>query len=122
MLSVSVRREIKRIAGGAPVIEAGSAPAVSLLIPEPTPSALKKFASLARKYWALVLLAILTPGGLATACAKTNPIAVFFINFVAVIPSAHLNSQALHRIRALLGDIKGALIYMTFRYYLPTSR
>lgn len=63
--------------------------------------------------WVNVLL-IFVPAGIAVAAAGLNPIIIFALNAVAIIPLAGLLSHATECVASRLGDTIGALINVTF--------
>jgi hypothetical protein len=62
------------------------------------------------------LLLITVPAGFALYYTNANPIAVFFVNFVAIIPMSGLLGGAMDELRVRTGDVVGALVYMSFGY------
>lgn len=62
------------------------------------------------------LLLICVPVGFALNYTKANPIAVFFVNFFAILPLAGLIGTAMDDLRLRTGDVLGALVYMSFGY------
>lgn len=63
--------------------------------------------------WVNVLL-VFVPAGIAVAAAGLNPIIIFALNAVAIIPLAGLLSHATECVASRLGDTIGALINVTF--------
>lgn len=63
--------------------------------------------------WVNVLL-IFVPAGIAVAAAGLNPVIIFALNAVAIIPLAGLLSHATECVASRLGDTIGALINVTF--------
>jgi Ca2+:H+ antiporter len=66
--------------------------------------------------WVNLLLVVAVPVGFALNYAHANPVAVFFVNFAAVLPMAGLLGYAMDELRLRTGDLLGALIYMSFGY------
>ncbi|PKY05697.1 calcium/proton exchanger [Aspergillus campestris IBT 28561] len=63
--------------------------------------------------WINVLL-VFVPAGIAVAAAGLNPVIIFALNAVAIIPLAGLLSHATECVACRLGDTIGALINVTF--------
>ncbi|PLN79356.1 calcium/proton exchanger [Aspergillus taichungensis] len=63
--------------------------------------------------WVNVLL-VFVPVGIAVAAADLNPVVIFAMNAVAIIPLAGLLSHATECVACRLGDTIGALINVTF--------
>lgn len=63
--------------------------------------------------WVNVLL-VFVPVGIAVAAADLNPVIIFAMNAVAIIPLAGLLSHATECVACRLGDTIGALINVTF--------
>ena len=63
--------------------------------------------------WAHVLL-LLIPAGFAVYYTRQNAIAVFFINFAAMIPSIMIMAMAVENILMYVGELLGGLISTTF--------
>ena len=62
------------------------------------------------------LLMLFIPAGFAVYYCHVNPIVVFTINFLAIIPSAIELAFGVFDLSLRVGEIKGELISMTFRY------
>ena len=62
------------------------------------------------------LLMLFIPAGFAVYYCHVNQIVVFTINFLAIIPSAIELAFAVDDVSLRVGEIKGELISMTFRY------
>lgn len=62
------------------------------------------------------VLMLFIPAGFALYYCHVNPIVVFTINFLAIIPSAIELAFAVDDLSLRVGEIKGELISMTFRY------
>jgi hypothetical protein len=65
--------------------------------------------------WVMILM-LLVPVGFTLRYTHANPIAVFCVNFVAIIPSATMLSSAVDELGVRAGDYVGALLNMTFGY------
>ena len=63
--------------------------------------------------WVNVLL-IFVPAGIAAEAAGLNPVIIFALNAVAIIPLAGILSHATECVACRLGDTIGALINVTF--------
>jgi Ca2+:H+ antiporter len=63
--------------------------------------------------WINILL-IASPVGIAVYYAKVNPIAVFVINFIAIIPLAGMLSYATEEIALRTGEVIGGLLNASF--------
>ena len=61
-------------------------------------------------------LMLFIPAGFAVYYCHVNPIVVFTINFLAIIPSAIELAFGVDDLSLRVGEIKGELIGMTFRY------
>lgn len=62
------------------------------------------------------LLLLLVPVGFVLNYIHSNPVTVFFVNFLAILPLASLLGFAMDELRLRTGDIMGALVYMSFGY------
>jgi len=62
------------------------------------------------------LLLFAVPAGLALYYVDANPVAIFFVNFAAVVPMASLLGLAMDELRLRTGDVLGALVYISFGY------
>lgn len=62
--------------------------------------------------WLNVLL-LFVPTGFALRYTHSNPIAVFCVNFIAIIPSATILSNAANQLSLRTGEYVGALLNMT---------
>ena len=62
------------------------------------------------------ILILFIPAGFAVYYCHVNPIVVFTINFLAIIPSAIELAFGVYDVSLRVGEIKGELISMTFRY------
>ena len=65
--------------------------------------------------WCHILL-LLIPVGFALNYTQVNSIAVFTVNFLAIVPSAMILSFAVDDISLRVGEVLEGLISMTFRY------
>ena len=63
--------------------------------------------------WINVLL-IMVPVGIALNYAKINPVVIFVINFIAIIPLAAMLSYATEEIALRTGETLGGLLNATF--------
>ncbi|KIV86922.1 calcium/proton exchanger [Exophiala sideris] len=63
--------------------------------------------------WINVLL-IFSPIGIAVYYAKINPVAIFVINFIAIIPLAGMLSYATEEIALRVGEVLGGLLNASF--------
>ncbi len=68
--------------------------------------------------WLNVLL-LAVPAGFVVNYLHLNPIAVFFVNFAAILPLTTLFSYATDELRLRYKGIAGMLIYMSFGYAFP---
>jgi len=64
----------------------------------------------------LSLLLFFIPAGFAVNYTHVNPIAVFVINFIAIIPSAIVLDLAVDEISLRVGEVLQGILSMTFRY------
>ena len=64
--------------------------------------------------WLYVLL-LFVPIGIALNYAHVSPVAVFVINFIAIIPSNLVLSHAVEEITLRTGNVVGALLNISFR-------
>lgn len=64
--------------------------------------------------WTYVALLAFIPTGFALYYTHANVVAVFCVNFIAIIPSAAMLSNAVGELSIRLGDNMGALLNMTF--------
>jgi len=64
--------------------------------------------------WINILLAAI-PAGFAVYYTHRNPITVFCVNFIAIIPSSALLSHSMDELGVRVGDKLEALLGMTFR-------
>jgi hypothetical protein len=71
--------------------------------------------------WINVLL-VFVPAGFAVNYTHRNPVTVFCINFIAIIPSSSILSFAVENVETYGGDTLGALLNMTFKFVLPPNR
>jgi Ca2+:H+ antiporter len=62
------------------------------------------------------LLLIAAPVGIATNFMNVSPVAVFIINFIAIIPLAALLSYATDEIAFRVGETLGGLLNATFGF------
>ncbi|KAJ5234388.1 uncharacterized protein N7469_003556 [Penicillium citrinum] len=60
------------------------------------------------------LLIFAAPAGIALYCVKANPIAIFVVNFIAIIPLAAMLSYATEEIALRTGETIGGLLNATF--------
>ena len=67
----------------------------------------------------LHLLFLFIPAGFAVNYCRVNPIVVFCINFVAIIPSAMDIALAVDEISLRVGEILEGIISITFRWDFP---
>jgi Ca2+:H+ antiporter len=58
------------------------------------------------------------PAGFAMYYTRSNVVAVFCVNFVAIVPSASMLGMAVDQLSIRLGDKMGALLNMTFGWVL----
>ena len=65
--------------------------------------------------WINVLL-LLVPVGFALNYAKRSPIAIFVVNFFAIIPVAEVLNFATNEVTKFLGDVLSGLLSMSLRY------
>jgi hypothetical protein len=65
--------------------------------------------------WFNVLL-VCTPIGFVLNYTHANPNAVFFVNFVAILPLAGIIGTAMDDLILRTGNVVGALVYMSFGY------
>jgi Ca2+:H+ antiporter len=63
--------------------------------------------------WAHISL-LLVPAGFALHYTRRNPVAIFFVNFAAMVPSIMIMSLAVDTILMYVGDLLGGLISTTF--------
>ncbi|KAJ5102701.1 hypothetical protein N7532_003230 [Penicillium argentinense] len=63
--------------------------------------------------WINVLI-FAAPAGIALYCVKANPIAIFVVNFIAIIPLAAMLSYATEEIALRTGETIGGLLNATF--------
>ena len=63
--------------------------------------------------WLNILL-IASPVGMALSYAHVNPVAVFVVNFIAIIPLAAMLSSATEQIALRTGDVVGGLLNASF--------
>ena len=61
------------------------------------------------------ILFVLVPVGFIVNYLHLNPIAVFVVNFVAIVPSSTMLSYALEELMLRVGDTVGGLLSITFR-------
>jgi Ca2+:H+ antiporter len=66
----------------------------------------------------LNILLLAVPAGFVVNYLHLNPIAVFFVNFGAILPLTTLFSYAIDELRIRYKGIGGMLIYMSFGYVL----
>lgn len=66
----------------------------------------------------LNILLLAVPAGFVVNYLHLNPIAVFFVNFGAILPLTTLFSYAIDELRLRYKGIGGMLIYMSFGYAL----
>ena len=65
-------------------------------------------------HWILIGLLIFVPAGFALQYAHIHVVAVFCINFVAIVPSAAMLGIAVYQLSLRVGDNLAALLNMTF--------
>jgi Ca2+:H+ antiporter len=64
--------------------------------------------------YTLAILLLAAPVGIALGASKQNFIAVFVVNFVAIVPLAALLSYATEEIALRVGETLGGLLNATF--------
>jgi Ca2+:H+ antiporter len=70
--------------------------------------------------WINILL-LAAPIGIAVKYAHVNPVAVFVVNFIAIIPLAALLSYATEEIALRVGETLGGLLNASFGYANPAA-
>jgi len=63
--------------------------------------------------WINVLL-VAVPVGFVLNYIHANRIAIFFVNFIAILPMATILGVAMDELRLRTGDVLGALVYISF--------
>lgn len=76
-------------------------------------TAMGQFRATVLNSWINILL-IMSPVGIAVYYAGVNPIAVFVINFIAIIPLAAMLSYATEEIALRVGEVLGGLLNASF--------
>jgi Ca2+:H+ antiporter len=76
-------------------------------------TAMGQFRATVLNSWINILL-IMSPVGIAVYYAHVNPIAVFVINFIAIIPLAAMLSYATEEIALRTGEVLGGLLNASF--------
>lgn len=76
-------------------------------------TAMGQFRATVLNSWINVLI-IASPVGIATYYAHVNPVAVFVINFIAIIPLAAMLSYATEEIALRTGEVVGGLLNASF--------
>ena len=76
-------------------------------------TAMGQFRATVLNSWINILL-IMCPVGIATYYAHVNPVAVFVINFIAIIPLAAMLSYATEEIALRTGEVIGGLLNASF--------
>jgi Ca2+:H+ antiporter len=76
-------------------------------------TAMGQFRATVLNSWINILL-IMSPVGIAVYYAHVNPIAVFVINFIAIIPLAAMLSYATEEIALRVGEVLGGLLNASF--------
>jgi Ca2+:H+ antiporter len=69
-------------------------------------------ATLFNSWFNILLLAV--PAGFVVNYLHLNPIAIFFVNFGAILPLTTLFSYAIDEVRLRLKGVSGMLVYMSF--------
>lgn len=101
-----------------PLFDAGLGETTSAMTSEkPEPAVVVRFYHTARTIllssW-LNLLLVAVPIGIAVRFAHLNPVIVFVVNAIAIIPLAGLLSYATESVARKMGDTVGALMNVTF--------